>query len=151
MTFRSTLSALAALSIPGVSHNYDVDAAPADLSRVQLPALLTLPVVPAETRLRTEAGHGFQASAFSAGPRTATYTVTHLLLLAPTTSGRGQRSLMPGLIDLIDAYFSALAADVTLGGSLLEPTRVRVEPGEFTYGHAAYYGCAFRHTWLIQI
>ena len=151
MTFRSALTTLASLSVPGVIHNYDVDTAPDDLSRAQLPALLTLPIPPDETRLHREAGQGFQATAFSAGPRTATYTVTHLLLVAPAAAGRGQRSLLPGLIDLIDAYFSALSANVTLSSTLLEPAHVRVEPGQFTYGHAAYYGCAFRHTWLIQI
>jgi hypothetical protein len=151
MTFRAALTTLASLSVPGVAHNYDLDAAPDDLSRVQLPALLTLPVLPDETRLHADAGQGFQAIAFSGGPRTATYTVTHLLLVAPAAAARGQRSHLPLLIDLIDAYFTALAANVTLGNTLLEPARVRVEPGLFTYGHAAYYGCAFRHTWLIQI
>lgn len=151
MTFRAALTTLASLSVPGVAHNYDLDAAPDDLSRVQLPALLTLPVLPDEIRLRGEAGQGFQAIAFSGGPHTATFAVTHLLLVAPAAVGRGQRSHLPKFIDLIDAYFTALAADVTLSSALLEPARVRVEPGLFTYGHAAYYGCAFRHTWLIQM
>ncbi|MEZ4667900.1 MAG: hypothetical protein R3E39_08300 [Anaerolineae bacterium] len=151
MTFRAALSALASLSVPGVVHNYDIDAVPDDLNRPQLPALLTLPVLPAETRLSAEAGQGFRTVAFSAGPRTATYTVTHLLLLAPSAAANGQRSHLPDLVDLMDAYFAALSADVTLGNNLLEPAHVTVQPGSFTYGHAAYHGCAFRHTWLIQI
>ena len=54
-------------------------------------------------------------------------------------------------MDLIDAYFVALAAQVTLDGHLLEPARVRIEPGIFTYGAVVYCGCAFRHTWIIGV
>jgi hypothetical protein len=151
MTFRSALTNLATLSVSGVTHNYDVDALPDDLSRAQLPALLVLPLEVQEDTLFKERGQGFQAIAFSSGPRTVAYTVTHLLLAAPADAGRGIRSHMPSLITLIDAYFAALGADVTLGGTLLEPAHVRVEPRLFNYGHAAYVGCAFRHTWQIQV
>jgi hypothetical protein len=58
---------------------------------------------------------------------------------------------MPRLIDLIDTYFAALGADVTLSDALLEPARVKVEPGTFTYGAVEYHGVAFRHTWIIQV
>jgi hypothetical protein len=77
--------------------------------------------------------------------------VTHLLLVAPVSLGRGARSHLPTLIDLVDAYFTALGANVTLGGALLEAARVRVEPGIYRYGGADYHGCAFRHTWVIQV
>ena len=77
--------------------------------------------------------------------------MTHLLLVAPVSAGRGARSHLPKLIDLIDAYIGALSADLTLSGALLEPARVQVEPGLFTYGDIAYHGCAFRHTWIIQV
>jgi len=53
-------------------------------------------------------------------------------------------------VNLIDNYIAALAADVTLGESLLAPARVSVEPGIFTYGEREFYGCAFRHTWLLE-
>lgn len=151
MTFRSTLTNLSALSVAGVVRNYDIDTVPDDLSRVQLPALLVLPVDIQDEALFKERGKGFQAIAFSSGPRTATFTVTHLLLAAPTEAGRGIRSSLPSLITLVDAYFAALGADVTLGGTLLEPAQVKVEPGVFKYGHASYHGCAFRHTWVIQV
>ncbi len=147
MTFRSALTALAGLTVPGILRNYDIDAVPDDLSRVQLPALLVLPA----RQQRQQQSEGFEALAFSAGPRTVTYSLTHLLLIAPLESGRGTRSHLPKLIDLIDAYFTALSADVTLSGALLEPAHVRVEPGLFPYGHAHYHGTAFQHSWIIQV
>jgi hypothetical protein len=144
-TFRSALTALAGLSVPGVLHNYDVSAVPDQISRAQLPALLVLPGDVSER------GEGFQALAFSGSARTITYAVTHLLLVAPTTDGAGLRSHYPRLIDLIDAYFAALGASVTLGGALLEPPKVTVEPGTFTHGDATFHGCALRHLWLVEM
>jgi hypothetical protein len=149
--FRAALTNLSALSVSGVIHNYDVDAVPDSLSRVQLPALLVLPGETETEELFRDRGKGFTALAFSSGARTVTYTVTHLLLVAPVTAGRGALSHMPILIDLIDAYFDALSADVTLSAALLEPAHVKVEPGTFTHGDIAYHGCAFRHTWLVQV
>ncbi len=149
--FRSALTNLSALSVSGVTHNYDVDAVPDDLSRAQLPALLVLPGMVADSERNRERGKGFVAIAFSSGPRTVTYAVTHLLLVAPVAAGRGQRSHLPTLIDLIDAYIAALSANLTLSGALLEPARVHIEPGVFTYGEVAYHGCAFCHTWIIQV
>ncbi len=149
--FRSALTNLSALSVSGVANNYDVDTVPDSLARAQLPALLVLPGDTQENQLFRERGRGFIALAFSGGARTVAYTVTHLLLVAPVTAGRGTRSTLPGLIDLIDAYFDALGADVTLSGALLEPAAVRVEPGTFTHGEVDYHGVAFRHTWLIQV
>jgi hypothetical protein len=149
--FRGALTALAALSVSGVTHNFDLDAAPDSLARAQLPALLVLPGDTQERGLLKQRGQGFQAIAFNSGPRTATYTVTHLLLVAPESAGRGARSHLPRVIDLIDAYFAALGANITLGGALLEPAQVRVEPGVFHHGGASYHGCAFRHTWVIQV
>ena len=149
--FRAALTNLSTLSVTGVTHNYDVDAVPDNLSRAQLPALLVLPGETQADELFRERGKGFSAIAFSSGARTVTYTVTHLLLVAPVEAGRGARSHLPALIDLIDAYFAALGANVTLSAALLEPARVKVEPGTFTHGDITYHGCAFRHTWLVQV
>ena len=149
--FRSALTNLSALIVSGVTHNYDVDAVPDDLSRAQLPALLVLPGMAQDAQRFPERGKGFIAIAFASGPRTITYAVTHLLLVAPVSAGRGARSHLPKLIDLIDAYIVALGANLTLSGALLEPARVQVEPGIFTYGDIPYHGCAFRHTWVIQV
>jgi len=151
MTFRAALTSLAGLTVPGVAHNYDLAALPDDLSRAQLPALLVLPLVPPATRLQPPPADGFHTLAFSSGPRTVTCTVTHLLLVAPAAAGHGLRSHLPALVDLTDAYLAALAADVTLGGALLEPARVRLQTGTYPYGHADYHAVAFQHTWLIQL
>ena len=149
--FRTALTTLSTLSVTGVNNNFDLDAVPDDLSRAQLPALLVLPVEIEDDALFKQRGHGFEAVAFGAGPRTVTYTVTHLLLVAPVSAGRGLRSHLPLLIDLIDDYFAALGADVTLGGALLEPAQVRVEPGVFKQADVDYHGCAFRHTWVMAV
>ena len=149
--FRNALTQLAALSVPGVIHNFDVDAVPDDLRRAQLPALLVLPGETQDDALFRERGRGFEAVAFSDGARTITCTVTHLLLTAPVSSGAGMRSHLPALIDLIDDYFTALSADLTLSGALLEPVRVTVEPGAFSHGEVLYHGCAFRHRWVMEV
>lgn len=152
--FRDALSALADMVVPGVSISYDVDATPDHLNRGGLPALLLLPLETPATetrRLFAERGDGFESVAFSDGIRTVNFTVTHLLVVAPVSSGRGLRDHLPALIDLIDAYFGALAARVTLEGHLEEPAQVQVEPGVFAYGGVDYYGCAFRHRWVVQI
>jgi hypothetical protein len=148
---RAALTQLAALTVSGVAHNYDLDATPVSLSRAQLPALLVLPGETQDDLLFRERGKGFTALAFSGGAKTVTYTVTHLLLVAPVTAGRGLASHLPRLVDLIDAYFTALGAAATLGGALFEPARVRVEPGTFAHGEIEYHGCAFRHTWIVQV
>lgn len=151
MTIRAALTRLASLTVAGVAHNYDVNTLPDSLNRVQLPTLLVLPITPPATRLTRSTGEAFGNIAFSSGPRTVTLAVTHLLLVAPVASGRGSRSHLPDVVDLMDAYCLALAADPLLNDTLLEPARVQLEPGDFTYGHATYHGCAFRHTWLIQV
>lgn len=152
--FRSALEQLAALDVPGVGVNYPLEAVPESLSRGQLPALLVLPVEPRRDNaspLFYDRGAGFETLGFSEGARTVTYTVTHLLLAAPVGAGSGIRTHLPALVDLIDGYFAALGTAVTLNGTLLEPARVRIEPGVFVYGEGEYYGCAFRHTWVVAV
>jgi hypothetical protein len=152
MTYQSALNKLAALSIGGVQHNYAINALPALLSRAQLPALLVLPIDTLEQNpFRRAGGEGFQTVAFNNGARTVTYSVTHLLLVAPAEQAGGLRSLLPTLVSLVDAYFAALGANITLDGDLLEPPHVRVEPGLFEYGGLRCAGVAFRHTWLLEV
>jgi hypothetical protein len=148
---RTALTALAGLNVSGISHNYDVDAVPDTLSRAQLPALLVLPTEIQDDALFKRRGVGFTALAFSAGERRVNYLVTHLLLLSPTGAGKGLGGSLPALIDLVDAYFDSLRDDVTLGGALLEPAQVQVEPGVYTHGVTAFHGCAFRHSWLLAV
>jgi len=133
-----TLSSVAAFNMPF-------------LVWMQLPALLVIPVELDADRLFRERKDSLQTAAFSGGAKSVYYGVTHLLLAAPADAGLGLRSHLPRLVDLIDAYTAALSADVTLGDQLLAPARVSVEPGSFPYGEREFYGCAFRHTWLLEI
>lgn len=151
--FRSALTALANLNITGVNVNYDIDAVPSEISRGQLPALLVLPIrTDDESRsLFGERGQGFEAIAFNDGAKTVTYSVTHLLLVAPESAGSGIKSHLPTLITLVDNYIASISADVTLGGALIQPTQVRVETGMYEYGERVYVGCAFRHTWRMEV
>ena len=150
-TFRTALAQLSALNVSGVRNNYDLDELPLSLQSAQMPALLVLPLeLEADRRFR-ERKDSLQTAAFSGGTKTVYYTVTHLLLVAPSEAGLGLRSHLPRLVDLIDGYSAVLSADVTLGDQLLAPARVGVEPGVFPYGERNFYGCAFRHTWLLEV
>ncbi len=148
--FTTALDQLAALEVSGVRNHYGITTLPDELSRAHLPALLVLPFV-SRDRLLSERGEGFQTMAFSEGTRTVTYAVTHLLLVASVGSGSGQRSALPKLAGLIDAYFNALNADPTLNSTLSAPPRVRVEPGLYRHGSFEYFGCAFRHLWMLEL
>lgn len=150
-TFRTALTNLSNLSITDVQNNYDIHVLPDHLSPPQLPALLVMPIDAHDDRLFHEEGQGLQTVAFSGAGKTVNYTVTHLLIVAPTHRGIGIRSHLPQLVTLIDNYMSALAADVTLDDALIEPTQVTVEPGIFPIGNGEFYGCAFRHSWVLEL
>ena len=149
-TFRHAITQLSNLNVKDVRHNFDLDDIPNVMHTAQLPALLVTPIELQRDRLFRERGESLNTAAFSGSAKTVYYRLTHLLLLAPAASGVGIRSHLPRLVDLIDSYTKALAADVTLGDALLVPARVSVEPGVFRYDEREYYGCAFRHTWLLE-
>lgn len=149
--FRFAITQLSNLKVAGVRNNFDLDQLPNSLHSAQLPALLALPIDLKSDRLFRERGDSLQTAAFSGGAKTVNAKLTHLLLLAPEDAGLGLRSHLPRLIDLIDNYTGTLAADVTLGDTLLAPARVGVEPGIYPYGEREFYGCAFRHTWLLEV
>lgn len=151
MSFRSALTQLALLTVAGVNHNYDVDEAPNSISRAALPSLIILPIDTSNERLFAERAMAYEALAFSDGARTASFVVTHLLLMAPAESGVGLRAHLPALVTLMDMYLVALSADPLLNGELDQPTRVQVEPGLYQHGGVTYYGCAFRHRWIIAL
>jgi hypothetical protein len=53
---------------------------------------------------------------------------------------------------LIDAYFAALASDLTLGGALARPLSiVWLQTGGIEWGNSLYYGVRFRHLWQFEI
>ncbi len=149
-TFRLALTQLSALQVLGARNNFDIDALPNSLHRAQLPALLVMPLELEMERLFRQQRDSLQTMAFSGSAMTLSHSLTHLLLVVPQEQGLGMRSHLPQLVDLIDSYTAALAADVTLGDTLLAPARVSIEPGIFPYGEREYYGCAFRHTWLLD-
>lgn len=151
--FKDALDQLALLSVSGVQTHFAIESVPETLRRGQLPTLLVLPIETqtARSRLFQERGEGFEVMPFPAGPRTASLNVTHLLLVSPRAAGVGLSGQIPPLVDLIDAYFMALADDLTLNGTLLEPPQVQIEPGVFEYGGVEYTGCAFRHRWVVAL
>ncbi|MEL7433599.1 MAG: hypothetical protein AAFN11_06605 [Chloroflexota bacterium] len=151
MTFATALANLSALTVSGIAHNYSVDSVPDSLHRAQLPALLVMPIDAQADQLFAESGHAFEGVAFADGTKQVQYTTTHLLLVAPAPQGRGLRDHLPTLVSAIDAYMSALSADIRLGDALSVPATVRIEPALYTHGKTQYVGCAFRHTWTISV
>jgi hypothetical protein len=147
---RDALDQLAALPVPGVT-NKGIASVPETLARAHLPALLVIPGTPQDNSLFKDYGEGFRAIAFSDGARALSVTVTHLLLVAPVGANTGARANVPALIDHVDGYIGALSADVTLGGALAAPAGVTVNVGTFDYGGVTYHGCAFQHTWTLEI
>lgn len=151
MSFQTAISELSNLGVTGIAHNYGLDNVPDTLHRAQLPALLVMPLDTQDNSLFREGGHAFEGVAFSDGTKTVNYTLTHLLIIAPIKQGKGIRENLTLLVSCIDNYFSALGADVTLNGALSLPPQVRVEPALYTLGGTQYIGCAFRHTWTIEV
>ena len=149
-TFRAALTQLSIMNMDGVRNNYDLAELPNALHSAQLPALLVMPIELERERLFRRREDSLQTAAFSGGAKTIYHSATHLLLVAPSDAGLGLRSHLPRLVDLIDNYTAAMAADVTLGDTLLTPARVSVEPGLYRYGERDFYGCAFRHSWLLE-
>lgn len=151
MSFQTALSNLASLTVTGIARNYGIDSVPDQLHRAQLPALLVMPIDTQDNALFQESGRAFEGVAFGEGTKTVEYVTTHLMLIAPLQRGKGLRDHLPTLITTIDNYFSALGADITLGGALEYPAEVRVEPSKFVIGKTTYVGCAFRHRWIIAV
>ena len=150
-SFRIALSNLSLIRVSGVRKNFDIDELPNSIIPAHLPALLILPLELEKERLFKERKEGLQSVTFSGNAKTVYYSLTHLLLAAPTEKGIGMRGHLPQLVSLIDNYVAAIAADLTLGEALLAPARVAVEAGVFAYDESDFYGCAFRHTWMMEI
>ena len=153
--FRDALAALAQLELSGLRANFAPNELPETISSAQLPALLTLPGETPDGAARQplfgEGAAGLEAPAFRGAAATVILHPWHLLLVAPLGEGLGLRSHLPRVVDLLDGYLAAVAADLTLGGRLLEPTRLGVEIGVFPYAGVAYHGCRLRHTWKLAL
>lgn len=140
----TALTNLAGVIVPGVM-SYALDDAPDRLARAQLPALVIMPEVAADD------APGMQPLGFGAGDARLVVRIAHVLLAAPVAAGVGRRGLLPDLIDHVDSYVAALAADPTLNGALPLALRFDVHIGVLSYGGVAYYGAVFAHEWTLHV
>lgn len=149
--YRAALDALAALPIPGVTTRCGLAALPDHLPADWLPALLVLPGDPYRGRGLFAADQTLETLTFSGAASAFTAQATHALAVLPADVPFSTRRHLPALVDLIDAYTAALAADLRLGLVLAAPARISVHPQSFEYGGALFHGCLFRHTWHIAL
>lgn len=146
--FHSALDALAALSVPGVNHNYTIGAIPERLTRASLPLLLTLPLLDGEG-LRKHSEFAILTPSGAVG--VAEYYVTHLLLYVPTGQNRNVASSLPALADLIDSYATTIRQNSTLGGTLYQPLSYYALPGDVTWGGMTYLGVRFVLRMVVEV
>jgi hypothetical protein len=151
MSYALALQRLAQLSVAGVARNYAPDELPAPLSPALLPCLLTTPLDLNTRSLFREGAQGFIAQAFSGGLHRVEAQALHVLVVAPRLMGTGERQHLLALAELMDAYLSALKADVLLGGALAQPAQVQIEPQLLSLGGVEYVSCAFRHRWVLEV
>lgn len=150
MTLRTALDQLAALTLPGVT-SFDIDSTPQQIERAHLPALLILPLRTDQRQRLGERDGALQTITFGAGERHVLMPITHLLLIAPQLAGSGNREHLPVLVDWVDDYLAAIAADLTLGGELLQAPQIEIEMGVFTIAQTRYIGCAFHYRLPLMI
>jgi hypothetical protein len=147
MPLLNALTELAALNVAGIVRNYGHASVPIRVNRAALPCLLVLPLDADSAALR---GDGLHTVAFANGPRTLTCTIKHLLLVAPQAQAI-LRQHLPPLVTLIDAYYAALAANVTLSDTLQLPPQIKCDVGVVRYGGESFFGAAFVHTWVLAL
>ncbi len=139
--FATAMTNLAALAVIGVTYNYDVNTLPEKLSRAALPVLLVIP---------GGQDGDFEMQSPSGSGALVTYAVTHLLLYAPLGSGRRAAGVMPGLVDVLDNYATAIRGNPKLTGALFEPTRYTVFVSPVQWSGIPYYGARIAHQMVIQ-
>ncbi len=142
MSYATALANLAALSVPGVAHNYAPTAIPDRLSRALLPALLVLPLLEDLDHQRVST---FQLQTPSGSSAAVGYFCTHLLLYTALGSGFGAADWTAGLTALLDSYAAAVRADPRLGGTLAKPSEYIVLPGPLRWGGGRYMGARIQH------
>ncbi len=147
MSWRLAFSNLATIGVAGVNTSYDLDALPGPLPAADLPALA--PDFPAGTGLPREGERGLSTLTYDGAVWRAGLEVDHILYWTPAALDAGLITVLPALIDAVDAYLAAVSADGTLGGVLHEPLEVlRVQIGTLERGGVRYYGARFRHRWV---
>ena len=137
------LERLGSIGVPGVS-SYALNETPESLGGAQLPALVIAPEWGGDWP-------GLAPSGFAAGYGRLAARVAHVLLVAPVAGGAGSHAALPELAAVIDAYIVALAADPTLGGSLVRPAQVHVRAGVAPYGGIDYHAATFLHEWTLRL
>jgi hypothetical protein len=146
MSWREAFTALAAISVTGVTTMDDLDDLPGGLRAADLPALL--PAFAEQGQRLGEREEGFSALTLDGGAWTSSLAVDHLLIWAPCGAGGGMREALPGLVAAIDDYLTAVGADPWLGGALDAPLAIlRIMPGVIDWGGTLYHGVTFRHRW----
>ncbi len=68
----------------------------------------------------------------------------------PIGSGKGVRSSLPTLVDLVDSYANAIRANPRLNGTLFLPTVYTVYVAPVNYGGVTYYATRFWHTFTVE-
>jgi hypothetical protein len=139
----TALDNLAAVSVSGIT-SYALDETPDSLTTAQLPALVILPELSGEMP-------GLQPSGFSAGVGQITAQIAHVLLVAPVAHGLGSKTLLPDLVNRMDAYLAALAGDPTLDGALAVALHCTIRAGVVRFGGVDYHGAVFMHTWVMNL
>src|SRR5579864_1584964 len=136
----TALTALAAINVTGVNHNYQMEALPERISRAALPVLLTLPMMDGQgLRKRAE----WEIGSPNGSIAIAQYYVTHMLLYSQTGQFRSVAGMLPGLTDIEDNYAAAIKANATLGGTLYYPISFYSLPGEQLWAGVPYIGAKF--------
>jgi hypothetical protein len=147
----SAIEALASLNIQGVAHHYAPDTLPTALYDAHLPALLILPHETGAQGLFSDGGTGLHLTRFSGDAGRLRFGLTHLLLVAPEQRTDTPRQILPTLVSLVDTTLQAIASNPRLNNTLAEPAQVRAEMGIFAYGETSFWGCAFRHEWILAV
>lgn len=143
MTLVAALDVLTALSVTGVTTNYDYDVMPGLIPSEALPALLVDPV--------GQFGEGFKAFDVGLTAGEAVVHFSHVLLMQGVGEGRPQDRLGKWAT-FVDNYYAALKTDLKLTDTLIQPLVVLgTAPQVVEYAGLAYVGLIFRHRWVLKI
>jgi hypothetical protein len=143
MSWRTTFTNLAAISVDGVTTSYDLDDLPNTLPAADLPAL-----APAFIEGAAPGSEGLSTLTYDGAAWTTQLQIDHVLYWSPAWSEAGLSAVLPDLIDAIDDYLDAISADGTLNDALDREVEIlSVSPGVIEYAGTRFYGVRFRHQW----
>lgn len=158
---QTALARLATWTVSGVLQNIPLVDLPTQINDASLPALFTLLGDITQTRSQASQTPALAQVDFSGAARYFQIEVTHLLLIARVDLAGGGRSLLPSLVQNMDAYINTLQTDLMLNGLLARPLNIICRPGVFQSPAAyldtqwansrRYFGCAFVHQWHVLL